>query len=38
MNLEYGVTRENLDAAFGVWSLILEQYADYIGYKCRARR
>lgn len=33
LNLEYGVTRENLDAAFGLWSLILDQYTTYIGYK-----
>ncbi len=33
VNLEYGVTRENLDAAFGVWSVLLEQYIEYVGYK-----
>ena len=33
VNLEYGVTRENLDAAFGVWSVLLEQYTEYVGYK-----
>lgn len=33
VNLEYGVTRENLDAAFGVWSVLLEQYTAYVGYK-----
>jgi hypothetical protein len=33
VNLEHGVTRENLDAAFGLWSLILDQYTTYIGYK-----
>lgn len=33
MNLEYGVTRENLDAAFGLWSVLLEQYTSYVGYK-----
>jgi hypothetical protein len=32
VNLEYGVTRDNLDAAFAVWSLILGEYTDYIGY------
>ncbi len=32
VNLEYGVTRDNLDAAFSVWSLILDQYTDYVGY------
>jgi len=33
VNLEKGVTRENLDAAFNLWTLILEQYTTYIGYK-----
>jgi hypothetical protein len=33
VNLEHGVTRENLDAAFSLWSLILDQYTTYIGYK-----
>lgn len=33
VNLEHGVTRENLDAAFGLWTLILDQYTTYIGYK-----
>jgi hypothetical protein len=33
VNLEHGVTRENLDAAFGLWALILDQYTTYIGYK-----
>jgi len=33
VNLEYGITRENLDSNFGVWSLILKQYADYIGFQ-----
>lgn len=33
VNLEYGVTRANLDAAFGVWSGLLEQYTEYVGYK-----
>jgi hypothetical protein len=33
VNLEYGVTRDNLDAAFAVWSLILDQFTTYIGYK-----
>lgn len=32
INLEYGVARENLNAAFGVWSLVLAQFADYVGY------
>jgi hypothetical protein len=33
LNLEHGVTRDNLDAAFSLWSLILDQYTTYIGYK-----
>jgi hypothetical protein len=33
VNLEYGVSRDNLDAAFGVWSVLLEQYTEYVGYK-----
>lgn len=33
VNLEYGVSRQNLDAAFGVWSVILEEYIAYVGYK-----
>jgi hypothetical protein len=33
VNLEYGVTRDNLDAAFGVWSVVLDEYTAYIGYK-----
>ncbi len=33
VNLEKGATRENLDAAFNLWTLILEQYTTYIGYK-----
>jgi hypothetical protein len=33
LNLENGVTRENLDAAFTLWTLILDQYTTYIGYK-----
>lgn len=32
VNIEYGVTRENLDSTFSVWSLILKQFADYIGF------
>lgn len=33
VNLEYGVTRDNLDASFAVWSVLLEQYTEYVGYK-----
>lgn len=35
INLEYGVNRENLNAAFGVWSLLLAQFASYVGYEAR---
>jgi hypothetical protein len=31
-NREYGVTRDNLVAGFDLWSLIVKQYTDYIGY------
>ena len=33
VNLEYGVARRNLDCRFRLWALILEQFADYIGFK-----
>lgn len=33
VNLEYGVDRRNLDSSFAVWSLILKQFAEYIGFK-----
>jgi hypothetical protein len=33
INLEYGVSRDNLNAAFGVWSLVLREFAEYVGYK-----
>ncbi len=33
MNLEYGVSRENLDATYGLWTRLLVQFADYIGAK-----
>ena len=33
LNLEHGVTRDNLDAAFGIWSVVLEEYAAHIGYQ-----
>jgi len=35
VNLQYGVSRDNLDAAFGVWSLLLGQFTDYVGYKTK---
>jgi hypothetical protein len=31
VNLEYGLTRENMDAAFSLWWLLLDQYTTYIG-------
>jgi hypothetical protein len=33
VNLEYGLTRENMDAAFALWWLLLDQYTTYIGAK-----
>jgi hypothetical protein len=33
VNLEFGVSRDNLDAAFGLWELLLQQYAEHIGYR-----
>jgi hypothetical protein len=33
VNLEHGVSQKNLDAAFELWSLVLDQYTTYIGYK-----
>jgi len=33
VNLEHGVTRENLEAAFSLWTLLLEQFSAYIGHK-----
>ena len=36
INLEHGVTRENLDASFSVWSMLLDQFAAYIDYKAPA--
>jgi hypothetical protein len=32
LNLQYGVSRDNLDAAFALWSLVLGSYAEYVGY------
>jgi hypothetical protein len=32
VNLERGVTRENLDANFAVWSLVLGQFTTFIGH------
>ena len=36
LNLEYGVSRDNLNAAFGVWSLVLAEFAGYVGYEAKA--
>jgi Putative bacterial sensory transduction regulator len=33
VNLEHGVSKDNLDAAFEIWSLVLGQYTDHIGFK-----
>ena len=33
VNLEYGISGKNLDSSFQIWSLILKQYADYIGFQ-----
>lgn len=33
VNLEYGVSRQNLDSSFGVWSLLLRQFSDHIGFQ-----
>jgi hypothetical protein len=33
LNLDHGVTRDNLDADFSVWSQLLDQFAAYVGYK-----
>ena len=33
LNLEHGVSQKNLDSAFSLWSLMLDQYTTYIGYK-----
>jgi hypothetical protein len=33
VNLEHGVSRDNLDAAFSLWSVLLTEYTAYVGYK-----
>jgi hypothetical protein len=33
VNLEYGVSPKNLDSSFQIWTLILKQYAEYIGFQ-----
>ncbi|MBK8083248.1 MAG: YbjN domain-containing protein [Devosia sp.] len=32
VNVQYGVSRDNLDAAFGLWTLLSGEFADYVGY------
>jgi hypothetical protein len=32
VNLEHGVSRDNLDAAFSLWSVLLGEYTAYVGY------
>lgn len=33
VNVEYGVSPDNLDAAFGLWKLLLGEFAGYVGYR-----
>jgi hypothetical protein len=33
VNLEHGLSHDNMDADFSVWKLLLDQYSTYIGYK-----
>lgn len=33
VNLEYGVTADNLDATFQVWALVVEEFVAHIGYE-----
>jgi hypothetical protein len=32
LNLEHGVSAENLTADFTVWTLVIQQFSEYIGY------
>ena len=32
LNIEGGVSAENLDAAFGVWEIVLSEFTSYVGY------
>jgi hypothetical protein len=32
INLEHGISSENLDADFAVWALVVEQFAKHVGY------
>jgi len=36
VNLEHGVSRDNLDAAFSIWAVVLEQYTAHVGYPTSA--
>lgn len=31
VNLEHGITLENMDAAYSLWWLLIDQYATYVG-------
>ncbi|HEY4199992.1 MAG TPA: YbjN domain-containing protein [Devosiaceae bacterium] len=33
INLEHGITSDNMDADLDVWGIVLDQYTDEIGYK-----
>jgi hypothetical protein len=33
LNLEFGVTRANLDASFAIWRLVLAQFTDHVGFE-----
>jgi len=33
LNLEHGVSKDNLDADLTVWQLVVQQFADHVGYK-----
>lgn len=33
VNLESGVSSDNLNAAFGLWTVLLDEYTGYVGYK-----
>jgi len=33
LNLEYGVSRDNLDANFLLWGLIIDEFTTFVGYE-----
>ncbi len=33
VNVEYGVSPDNLGAAFALWTLLLGEFAEYVGYR-----